>query len=191
VPSHRKNVTFKLGRIFYLKIEHRMCMLVSDWGKKVHTSWARSGVPTGLPTSRIATGPGPLGSVSGTQDRSVKMDASIQGEVRAISCPVAGRARKGVGLGSRGPGTEREGDPRAGRVSEGRNLSEARIHVPAFEVTAMTCNGQAYGARVSTHTKDRSVVLSLLPRGRSARAAVWARPHKESRPRTLWAAALV
>ena len=88
--------------------------------EQVHTSRARSGAHLPITHFTHRDGPAPLGSASGTQVRSVKMDACSPGEVGAISCPVAGRARKGAGLMAPtrstvrspslgcGPGTARE-----------------------------------------------------------------------------------
>ncbi len=72
-------------------------VLASNMGSRFTHHGPDQGPFTGIPTSRTATGPAPLGSDYGTRDCSVKMDACSPGEVRAISCPVAGRARKGAG----------------------------------------------------------------------------------------------
>jgi hypothetical protein len=111
--------------------------------EQVHTSWARSGAHHPNTHFTHRDGPAPLGSASGTLVHSVKMDACSPGEGRAISCPVAGRARKGAGrwypyapqysshhydagraLQARpwvnGTDPDQGTHPLAGRVSEGR-----------------------------------------------------------------------
>ena len=105
-------------------------------------------------------------------------DACSPGEVGAIRCPVAGRARKGAGrrrpdtpqydssitpdpsraLHARpwdGSALGRVGDPRAGRVSEGRirgTRSPGARTAPV--VTAAASNGKPSGPGLSTPSKD-------------------------------------
>ncbi len=107
---------------------------------------ARSGDPTRahrIPGITPRDGRTPAESGRRAQDRRVMSDACSPGKIGAISCPVAGRARKGAGrrhpyspkydslitpdpsraLHVRpwdGNALRRVGDPRAGRVSEGR-----------------------------------------------------------------------
>ena len=105
-------------------------------------------------------------------------DACSPGEVGAVRCPVAGRARKGAGrrrpdtpqydssitpdpsraLHARpwdGSALGRVGDPRAGRVSEGRirgTRSPGARTAPV--VTAAASNGKPSGPGLSTPSKD-------------------------------------
>ena len=87
-----------------------------------------------IPVDTRCDGPRPGGTGLRHPARGVSTDACSPGEGRAIRCPVAGRARKGVGGGTlrlqstarvtlisaghsmRGPGSD---NPRAGRGSEG------------------------------------------------------------------------
>ena len=157
------------------------------------------------------------------------MDACSPGEVRAISCPVAGRARKGAGGGARrlhstahitlmraghrtrGPGTrtlDHGTYPRAGRVGEGRIHGTRKPGGRAApEVTAVASDGRSstHVNRFTMRVVCRWILTPLPPKGgrgkstgrgagRKARsapgpnsplcapaAAVWERPHTESR----------
>ena len=100
----------------------------------VHTSGPDQGCRKEVPALTHRDGPRPAGIGLRHPVRSERADACSPGEVRAIRCPVAGRARKGVGGGTRrlhsttritlisgehsaqGPGSD---NPRAGCGSEG------------------------------------------------------------------------
>ena len=69
---------------------------VARWEAGAHIR-ARSGVPKGFPALTHRDGPRPAGIGLQHPVRSERADACSPGEVRAVRCPVAGRARKGVG----------------------------------------------------------------------------------------------
>ena len=144
------------------------------WWSEVGSRFTHQGPirgPHRIPDVTPRDGRNPAGSGWRAQDRRVMSDACSPGEVGAISCPVAGRARKGAGR--RRPDTPqydslirvtpdpsralhvrpwdrnalgRVGCPRAGRVSEGRTRGTRKpgVHGPerTLSVTAAASNGK-------------------------------------------------
>jgi hypothetical protein len=158
-------------------------VLGSKVGNRFTHNWTYQGPTTRIPTSRITTGPAPLGSDFGCLAHSVKMDACSQGKVRAISCPLAVmvRARKGK-AGQWYPGTPQYGShhsdvslalharpwikrrdpdqgthPQVGRVSEGQNHGTQKPLCSATpEVTAVVSG-------VCQHSSIDITIASRVP----------------------------